>query len=128
MRDAPPPLVLKAGDLLLPFDDVDRIDIAGIEQGSILIVMRNGTVHEAKGFDAIEAVMAVKPSALEGLRLRWRPHAWAFHNIVGHPVVQLLAWFGWKRAAVRFHDWTTPEPRGFKTRAGADAGAPKEHG
>lgn len=114
MIDMRPPLAIKAGHLLLPFDDVRHVDVSEIETGSVSIVMKNGDVHEARGFDAIEAVMAVKPSAVEGLRLRWRPHAWAFHNLVAHPVVQVLAWCGCKRAAVRFHDWTTPAPRGFR--------------
>jgi hypothetical protein len=112
--DAKPPLCLKAGDQLLPFADVARADISSLEQGVVTIHMKDGGVHEARGFDAIEAVMALKPSAVEGMRLRWRPHAWAFHNLVAHPGVQLLAWCGLKRAAVRFHDWTTPAPRGFR--------------
>lgn len=116
--DARPPLCLKAGDQLLPFADVARLDIRLLERGIVTIAMKDGTAHEARGFDAIECVMAVKPSAIEGLRLRWRPHAWAFHNIVAHPLVQILAWCGWKRAAVRFHDWTTPVPRGFREPGG----------
>ncbi len=126
--DAAPPLALKAGDLLLPFADVEHLDIGRIEQGSVIILMKSGVAHEAKGFDAVEAVMAVKPSSLEGLRLRWKPHAWAFHNMVAHPVVQLLAWCGWKRAAVRFHDWTTPAPRGFRERQGNQPGTPTDRG
>lgn len=113
--DDKPPLCIKAGAMLLPFADVARVDITGIERGSVEVVMKDGSVHVSEGFDAIETVMALKPSAVEGLRLRWRPHAWAFHNLVAHPVVQLLAWTGHKRAAVRFHDWTTPMPRGFRT-------------
>lgn len=100
--------------MLVPFSDVRHLDMSELEHGSVLIAMRDGTTVEARGFDAIEAVMALKPSAVEGLRLRWRPHAWAFHNLVAHPTVQVLAWLGWKRAAVRFHDWTTPVPRGFR--------------
>jgi hypothetical protein len=114
LMDSAPPLVLKAGDALLPFADVKRLDLARLETGVVAIVMKDGDVHEAHGFDAVEAVMAVRPSAMEGRRLRWRPHAWAFHNLVAHPAVQVLAWCGWKRAAVRFHDWTTPRPRGFR--------------
>lgn len=122
--DAAPPLALKAGDLLLPFVDVAHLDMGGIEKGSVLIVMKDGVAHEARGFDAIEAIMAVKPSAVEGVRLSWRPHAWAFHNLIAHPMVQILAWCGWKRAAVRFHDWTTPTPRGFRS---ADASSGRRH-
>jgi hypothetical protein len=106
------PLVLKAGDDLLPFCDVERIDIRSIEEELAIVHMKNGTYFCATGFDAIEAVMVLKPSALEGRRLKWRKGAWAFHNMIGHPVMQIMAWLGFKRAAIRFHDYTTPRPRG----------------
>jgi hypothetical protein len=124
--DAGPPLCLKAGDQILPFAEVARADISHLEQGVVTIHMKDGSSHDAHGFDAIETVMALKPSAVEGLRLRWRPHAWAFHNLVAHPVVQLLAWCGWKRAAVRFHDWTTPAPRGFRSHPAHHSGNNKQ--
>lgn len=108
------PLCIKAGTMLLPFEDVARVDISGLERGLVGVHMKDKSSHKARGFDAIEAVMVLKPSAVEGLRLRWRPHAWAFHNLCAHPLVQIMAWCGWKRAAVRFHDWTTPAPRGFR--------------
>ena len=104
-------LALAADGNLLPFADVDRIDIRGIEDGIAIIHMKNGRYFVATGFDAIEAVMAVKPSALEGRRLKWKKHAWAFHNLIGHPVMQVLVWLGFKRSAIRFHDYTTPHPR-----------------
>jgi hypothetical protein len=110
----PDPLVLKAGDYLLPFTDVKQVEIHDIERELAIIEMKNGDRHYAEGFDAIEAVMALKPSALEGRRLRWHRSAWAFHNLVGHPVLQVLAWLGFKKAAIRFHDYTTPTPRGAR--------------
>lgn len=105
---------LKAGDLLIPLDRVRLVDAENIERGEVVIHCHDGGAYIATGFDAIEAVMWMKPSALEGRRLKWRPHAWAFHNVVAHPVVQILAWLGLKRQAVRFHDWTTPRPRSFQ--------------
>ncbi len=107
-----PPLVLKAGNDLIPFRDVARVDIAQIEEEVVNIYTHGGSSYCAQGFDAIEAIMILRPSAMEGQRLRWKKHAWAFHNIVGHPLMQFMAWMGLGRAAVRFHDWTTPRPRG----------------
>jgi hypothetical protein len=109
------PLSIKAGNKLVLVDEVHDIDITDIEQEVVKITLYDGTVYEAHGFDAIEAIWVFgKPSALEGRRLKWKQGAWAFHNLVGHPVVQILAWCGFKHEAVRFHDWTTPKPRGFK--------------
>jgi hypothetical protein len=105
---------LKAGDHIIPIMWVEDINIENIEQGFITITTYKGVEYKSYGFDAIEAVMVFKPSALEGRRLKWKKNAWAFHNFIAHPVVQILAWVGLKRQAVQFHDWTTPTPRGFK--------------
>jgi hypothetical protein len=108
------PLALKAGGKLIPFRAVKHIEIDQIESGEAIIVTEDGERHVAKGFDAIEAVWAWKPSALEGLRLKWKKGSWAFHNVVGHPLMQVLAWVGLTRLAIRLHDATTPAPRGFR--------------
>jgi hypothetical protein len=107
------PLVVSAADQLIPIRLIDRIDISKIEQGEVT-VFSAGAEYVARGFDAIEVVMALKPSALEGRRLKWKRGAWAFHNVVGHPAMQLLAWMRLYKAAMWLHDVTTPTPRGFK--------------
>lgn len=107
----PHPVIIKAGNYLIPIEQIKSVDIADIEQESITIRTIDGTIYTATGFDAIEALMVLKPSAMEGRRLKWRKGAWAFHNIVGHPLIQVMAWLGFGAAAVRFHDWTTPRPR-----------------
>lgn len=106
---------IKASDRLVSVHVIDEVDISAIESGKVTLTTVSGNVYTAYGFDAIEAVMLLKPSALEGKRMRWQRNAWAFHNFIGHPVVQILAWLGLKKQAVRFHDWTTPKPRDFKT-------------
>lgn len=108
------PLALKAGDQIVPFDYVAGIDIVSIENEEATIITKGGERFTALGFDAIEAVMCFKPSALEGRRLRWNKGAWAFHNVVGHPLMQLLAWLRMPRLAIILHDATTPTPRGFR--------------
>lgn len=108
-----PTEAIKAGDRIIPVSRVRSIDISRIEDGMVAVHTDDG-MFGAYGFDAIEIIMAMKPSALEGRRLKWRRHAWAFHNICAHPIVQCLAWFGFKKAAIRFHDYTTPTPRGFR--------------
>jgi hypothetical protein len=109
-NDAAPPLVLKAGDDLIPYWRIIRVDIREVER-DLVIIHTEDAAYEARGFDAVEAVMCLRPSALEGKRIKWRSGAWALHNIVGHTGTQILAWLGYKRAAVRFHDWTTPSAR-----------------
>ena len=33
---------------------------------------------------------------------------WPFHNIVGHPIMQVLMWVGLEKAANAVHDGTLP--------------------
>ena len=110
---------IKAGEKLIPLENVDYVTIDDIESEHAVVVTKSGECFSARGFDAIEAVMALKPSALEGRRLKWHKHAWAFHNMVGHPVMQIMVWLGFKKAAIRFHDYTTPTPRAFKEKKNA---------
>lgn len=105
------PIVLKAGNSLIPFEHVLEVNIEDIEHEIVRIATKGGVIYTAEGFDAIEAVMAIKPSALEGRRLRWRKNAWIIHNVIGHPLMQLLALLGFKRRAIWLHDVTTPRPR-----------------
>jgi hypothetical protein len=105
------PAFLKAGDRLVPISAVAGVGIADVEGARVRIDLTDGTSLLAEGFDAIEAVMLTRPSALEGRRLRWRRGAWALHNLLAHPAMQVLAWAGYGRLGVRLHDATTPVPR-----------------
>lgn len=102
--------ILKAGNVLIPMSRVRRIDISEIEAEHLVLITDDGE-YTALGFDAIEIVMLVKPSALEGRRLKWNKGAWALHNVLYHPLMQILVWMGFKKEAIRLHDWSTPRPR-----------------
>lgn len=105
------PLVLKAGNTLIPFSRVREVRVDDIENEIAFIIDVDGVSHKAEGNDAIEAVMLLKPSTLEGRRLKWKKNAWVVHNLIGHPLMQLLAFAGMKRRAIWVHDVTTPRPR-----------------
>lgn len=104
---------IKAGDIMLPVRDIDSVDISRIEQGVVTVVTR-GQRYDAHDFDAFEIVMLLQPSALEGRRLKWAKNAWAFHNLVAHPMMQIMVWLGFKKAAIRLHDATVPKPLGAR--------------
>ena len=103
---------LKAGSSLVPLENVSSVDIEGAGRDSVVIHTKDGRAFAAYGFDAVEAVMWYKPSAYEGLRMIWRRWDWALHNLVAHPLMQIIAWLGMGRRAVQLHDATTPRPRG----------------
>ena len=104
------PTFLRAGPRLIHRDAVRWVDCARIEQ-LVVIVHHAGGSEALQGQDAIDAVMALRPSALEGKRLRWARHAWALHNLVGHPLLQLLVWLGQTKLGMAVHDGTVPRPR-----------------
>lgn len=103
------PFFIRAADILIPLAAVEEADLSEIDQLR-LTVRHGGRTTVIEGVPAIEAVMALKPTALEGRRMRWVRHAWALHNLVGHPLMQLLALFRRHDLALRVHDATAPRP------------------
>ncbi|HTK04169.1 MAG TPA: hypothetical protein VL500_01165 [Candidatus Eisenbacteria bacterium] len=101
---------IQVGDLLLNAASVRRIELGEIDRLRA-VIHHDGGVAVAEGIQAIDALMALKPSALEGRRLRWARHAWAVHNLIGHPLMQVLAFLKCHRAAMRMHDGTVPRPK-----------------
>lgn len=104
---------VKAGDTIIRLADIESIDMAKIEQG-MLSVSHRGQVSVACDFDAFEILMLLHPSAIEGRRLRWAKNAWAFHNLVAHPLMQIMVWLGFKKRAIWLHDVTVPKPAGLR--------------
>jgi hypothetical protein len=99
-----------ADNLVLNRDCITYIDVSRIQDLEATIAHENGVVT-VYGIQAIEAVMALKPSALEGRRLRWAKRAWALHNLVGHPAMQLLSFLRLYKCAMWIHDITVPTPK-----------------
>jgi hypothetical protein len=69
-----------------------------------------------EGIDALEAAMLLNPACLEGKRLRLARRAWLVHNLVGHPVMQVLVLLGQRKLGLFVHDVTVPVPRGARVR------------
>lgn len=104
----------KAADQVFALAHVVEADFSSIEQLQARVRLSNGTELVLRDIDALEFAMRVKPSVLESRRLRWPKLAWAVHNLVGHPLMQLLAFVGAYRLAFRVHDETVPKPLGAK--------------
>lgn len=104
----------KAGTMVFRLDDVVSADFSRIEELHVLVVMRDGQRIEVRDIDAIDLAYLIKPSAVEGRRLAYARHAWAFHNLVAHPLMQVLAFFKFYKLAMRIHDGTAPKPKGAR--------------
>ncbi len=104
--------VLRVGEQLLPWSEVREIDLRRMEREGTLRVLRRGDACplELSGAPAVDLVMRLAPCFFEGRRFRWARSGWALHNLVGHPLLQLLAWAGRTPLGLRVHDATIPRP------------------
>jgi hypothetical protein len=91
-------------------DKVSYIDLTRVGEAH-LVIHYEGKSEEVTGIQAIEILMQLRPSALEGHRMRWVKGAWILHNVVAHPVMQLLALFKLYGPAMWLHDATVPKPK-----------------
>lgn len=105
----------KAGTQVFALSTIARIDFSRVEDLQADVHLNDGTVLTTQGIDTIELAMLTKPSVLESRRLRWPRHAWAVHNLIGHPVMQLLAFCKAYKKAFWVHDMTVPRPTGAKS-------------
>jgi len=79
---------------------------------ALITVHYEGQTEEVVGVQAIEILMQLRPSVLEGRRMRWAKHRWILHNVVAHPTMQILALLKLYKAAMWVHDVTVPRPKG----------------
>lgn len=98
-------------DRLVPVEAITGIDCTRLEQFEISVQLGSGEVVVLRDQPALDLVMAVQPSAVEGKRFRFARHAWAFHNLIAHPGLQILAWLGFPKLGFKLHDRTVPRPR-----------------
>ena len=103
--------LLKVGDRLIPSDRVVWIDVRRLErEGFIDVHIRDEPAQTLAGAEAFDLVMRHAPSFFEGRRFKWQKSMWAVHNLIGHPLMQILAWVGKPRLGLKVHDLTVPRP------------------
>jgi len=100
-------------------DEINLIDTRRIED--LILVVHYGNNNEqaiVSGIHAIDLAMAVMPSLLEGRRLRWKKNKWIIHNLIGHPLMQILALLKKYDLAMTVHEFTVPKPEDRIYKAG----------
>ena len=106
-----PTTSFRVGKSIFPTSSIQSIDTTHlVDLGQITVVHSQGVFILDEG-DAVELLMLVKPSSLEGVRLKWLRGAWAKHNLLGHPVMQLVSWLGYPKLGIAFHENTIPRPQ-----------------
>ena len=92
-------------------DDIDWVDFSNlVEKGYIRIYHKDGEYDIVEGPQAFDVIMRLSPAALEGKRAKYHRHAWAVHNIIGHPLMQIFSWLGFPQIGLAIHDKTVPNP------------------
>ena len=104
------PSFLSVGGRIVPIAAVTSVDTTRLEELCVTVRHKDG-IDVASGNDAIDVIMALRPSTLEGRRLRFARRAWAVHNLIGHPLMQVLAWLGFRELGLRVHEATVPRAR-----------------
>ena len=115
---------------LISIETITYVDIDHLADNGYIDVTHGGQCSRITGFFAIEAVMMLKPSALEGRRLRWQKNVWFVHNVVAHPLMQFVALAAdlvrpfsailskrMQKTAMNIHDLTVPVSQGFREKS-----------
>lgn len=92
-------------------DLIHSIDYSQLIEHGYVKVYRVGTSYDlVEGPEAFNLMMELCPAALEGHRAKYHRHAWAIHNLLGHPLMQVLSWLHLTQLGIKIHDATVPNP------------------
>lgn len=103
----------KSEKTLYNLNDVVYINAENMGNFSLTVYFNTLTPIEVVGLDAIDLVMMANPSLIEGRfgkKIKFPKHKWIIHNLVAHPLMQILALLGFKKQAIWIHDATIPRP------------------
>jgi hypothetical protein len=96
---------------LVNTESIEWVDYTNLpSHGYIRVYFRDGESELLEGPQASDLVMRLCPEALEGERMKYHRHAWAIHNLFGHPLMQIFSWLGLTRLGLEIHDKTVPNP------------------
>lgn len=93
-------------------DSISHVDYSGLTRGGsyVKVYFRGGGSELVQGPQASDLVMRLCPEALEGEQMKYHRHAWAIHNLIGHPLMQIFSWLHLTALGIKIHDVTVPNP------------------
>lgn len=92
-------------------ESIDWIDYHNLASlGYIRVHYRDKVIESVEGPEAFNLIMDLCPAALEGQQLKYKRHAWAIHNLIGHPLMQIFSWLHLPALGLKIHDATVPNP------------------
>lgn len=109
---------LNINNKLVNTNSIASVRCEHIESGRIIIhYVSPNVLHgfpltgdTVEGQQAIDIIMQLNPSMLEGKRFKFIKHMWAMHNLFAHPALQILSWLGKSELGFKIHDATVPRP------------------
>lgn len=100
---------------LIPVSLITEMDVSSLDKKLLVVHTATDKFNVTDPREQLEILWKLHPQSLEGQHfVRWHRHAWSIHNIIGHPLMQILSWFGYYELAIRVHDKTVPKPKGYK--------------
>lgn len=101
---------------LVPVSHIINVDISELLSETVVVTLKDGSIEHVIGFFALELIWLLKPSVLEGNpSVKWDKNMWVIHNMVAHPLMQILAWCKLYKQAIWIHDITVPKPIGIRS-------------
>ena len=86
---------------------VDCIRFAETGEITVHLVFSSEIVRSQ---EAVNVIMELCPSVMEGKEAKYARHAWAIHNLIGHPLMQIFASLHLPHLGIKIHDATVPNP------------------
>lgn len=98
---------------IINVNTISHIDCSPfLEQGYVQVYHINNDIPEGvRNAEALQLIMMLYPSVLEGKRGRYWKLAWAVHNLIAHPVMQILSMLYLHKWAIWVHEVTVPCPK-----------------
>lgn len=90
---------------------IEWIDCSNFSsRGYIRVYCYDSVGEVVEGPVAFDILLRLCPEALEGERVKYKRGAWAIHNLLGHPLMQIFSWLGCTQMGLKIHDATVPNP------------------
>lgn len=109
------PEFLMVGKKVVPLSTVRWADFSRLASEGVVQVCLENPMHrdvsgtfDLHGAEAVEALLVIHPVALEAAGARWLKRSWTLHNLIGHPLLEILARLGFPKLGLRVHDATMP--------------------
>jgi len=90
--------------------EVKWVDCSDYVEKGIVRVHLAYRMEIISGPEAFNVIQVLCPAILEGKRAKYVRHAWAIHNLIGHPLMQVFSWLRLPALGIKIHDATVPVP------------------